>query len=165
MIFEAANSWLSSHEPLANLLLTLALSVLVGGASAWFSYRTAVRAARGSRVHQSALEISRYRQAWIDALRDDLAEFSGIAVIAYEGEPPREKIERMALLQMRIRMRMNRGDPDYVRLVRSIHGWTQNFGGHQPEMNDDEAAIVSISQDILKREWERLKADLRAADR
>jgi hypothetical protein len=163
--FEELNSWLIAHQTLVTLVATPVLSALVGGAAAWYSGQKVILSARTERIHQSAIEIARYRQAWIDALRDDLAEFSGITAVAFSGQPPIEKAERTAVLSMRIRMRMNRSDPEYHGLVETLFGENERYFLGKNESALQYAPIVDLSQDILKREWERLKCDLRAAEK
>ena len=160
---EDFNAWLVAHQPLVTLVATPILSLVVGWIAARYSARTVILSARTERVHQSALEIGRYRQAWIDALRDDLAEFAGISVVVHTAGPPAEKIERVAVLAMRIRMRMNRTDLDYLELVNTLTTQTENFllGSAAKKRG---GPIVLLSQNILKREWERLKSDLREAE-
>ncbi len=164
MTINDLNIWLKNHQLLVTLVATPALSFLVGGFAAWYTGKRAIFVARTERMHQSALEIARYRQAWIDALRDDLAEFAGVAAIAYKTEPPDDKIERISVLSMRIRMRMNRDDADYQLLVDTLtRENTQFFLGDNNQQNEG-VPLVVISQAILKREWERLKGDLQKAE-
>ena len=165
MSVEAFNHWLTSHQLLVTLVATPTLSLLVGGLAAWYSGRRVVLSARTERMHQSAIEISRYRQAWIDALRDDFAEFGGITAVQFNGPPPGDKVERVAVLAMRIRMRMNRSDADYNELVTTLTRDTEKYFLGQREAERTGQPIVSVSQGILKREWERLKADLREAEK
>lgn len=158
------NAWLVGHQLVVTLVVTPLLSILVGGTAAWYSGRKAIAFAHTERMHQSALEIARYRQAWIDALRDDIAEFGGITSIGYAASPPVDKVERVSVLAQRIRMRMNRSDPDYVELTTSLTGMLEHFMAKGDRQHPSGKPIVPLSQDILKREWERLKADLRESD-
>ena len=62
-------------------------------------------------------------------------------------------------------MRMNRSDADYNELVTTLTRDTEKYFLGQREAERTGQPIVSVSQGILKREWERLKADLREAEK
>lgn len=159
------SNWLSANELLASLIILPIISALVGGIAAWFSAKRAIASERASRTHRSAIEIAGYRQAWIDALRDDLSEFSGLTNVAHVDNVTPENIERVSILCMRIQFRMNRDDPDYHDLMKILHGSVEAYFLKKPFRETGIAPNGPIAQQILKREWERLKADLREADR
>ena len=59
---------------------------------------------------------------------------------------------------------MNKYDPDYKKLQEICGNYMQSAGNESPDGSDisfDEELEI-VSQRILKREWERLKSDLRA---
>jgi hypothetical protein len=161
--FDEFNNWLVDHQLLVTLVVTPIVAAVVGAAATWYSGRRNLLAARTERMHQAAVEIARYRQAWIDSLRDDLSEYAGIIAMTYIGAPPVERAERIAMLAMRIRMRMNRDDPDYQRLTEVLSRDLERFLLGKRDEQEEGEALVPVSQLILKREWERLKADLREA--
>jgi len=158
------SNWLSANELLASLIILPIVSALVGGFAAWISAKRAIASERANRSHRSAIEIGSYRQAWIDALRDDLSEFTGLTAVAYVNDVPPEKVERVSILRMRIQFRMNREDPDYEVLIKSLDASLEALFLKKPFIENGIAPIGPIAQRILKWEWERLKVDLREAD-
>lgn len=156
----AINSWLSANQ----LLVTFVIMPLVSAIAAWYSAKKAVSMSRVERMHQSNLEIARFRQAWINELRDDLSEFSGLSSVAYRDQMPIEKVERVSVLAMRIRMRMNRNDPDYDRLTTALTEMTRAYflGKDHADMVGE--PLVPLAQAILKREWDRVKSEIRTAE-
>ncbi len=164
-MFEELSAWLIEHQLLVTLVATPLLSLVIGGAAAWYSSRKALASAQTERMYQSAIEIGRYRQAWIDALRDDLAEYAGITTVAHLDVPPPEKVERAAVLAQRIRLRVNRSDSDYAELTATLTAMLEQYLLKSENQITRVKPIVPLSQAILKREWERLKADLRKAEK
>jgi phosphate/sulfate permease len=161
---EATLGLVLKYQLLISLVLSPIISLIIAAVAAWYSAKRAIASERFGRMHQSALEIAKYRQAWIDGLRDDLAEFAGVTSIARVGVLPADKAERVAVLSMRIRMRMNRVDQDYQDLVSTLANDTERFFLGTKEQQVSTKPLVYVAQQILKREWERLKSDLRGAD-
>ena len=58
---------------------------------------------------------------------------------------------------------MNTEDDDYLELVSCLYSYLDYKNLTIEERWQFNAPLVSVSQRILKREWERLKADLNAA--
>jgi len=105
--------------------------------------------------------VSNHRQAWINALRDDLAAFFTATDVLYQGGDARKPEEQQkarndAILAYRkILMRLNMNEHLHLQLEKSleslllVHGETSNRG--------DLAATVTLARVILKREWEVTK--------
>ncbi len=157
-------SWLNENQLLVTLILTPILSLIVAAVSAWYSTKRALSAERLARRHQSILEISKFRQEWINSLRNDLAQFNGLALF----DKSDEQWHQMAMLISRIKLRMNPNDEDYNDFSRVIANVIDRAGKSEAEKaieiegkyhnaGDD---LIEIGQRILKREWERLKSDL-----
>jgi hypothetical protein len=131
-------------------------------------------------------KISEFRQAWIDALRNDISELLGILTLLYQTNTAASKEEkhRIALLigtlNSRILLRMNMAETE-SKSVRdalfAVHQaadsviavasgldssntaeWTAKTaqGLHSLKAAKDEA--LKASQTLLKNEWERVKA-------
>lgn len=107
--------------------------------------------------------ISNHRQAWINALRDDLAAFfSTIDIIHFtkttfaEGAEAtslieQQRIQNDALLKYRkILMRLNMNEPLHQNLEKSLGSLLtiRNLAVHQDEI----AEAVALARTILKRE-------------
>ncbi|HBZ45136.1 MAG TPA: hypothetical protein DEO85_14010 [Maritimibacter sp.] len=103
------------------------------------------------------LKLSEFRQKWIDELRDDLALYTARTWSSDLQESEAAKTEQI-LTQARIRMRMNPEDPDYESLIASLQNPVAD-----PSKNRE--ALYVIGQRILKREWDRLKADVNATEK
>jgi hypothetical protein len=109
--------------------------------------------------------VSANRQAWINALRDELAELFELLVWQFHLRPgtyggeeghryEAEKRSRIRLLINKIRLRLNPNESDTQVLLGGLEA-LQSFD----ESNFDELmeTAVSKSQDILKAEWKRVK--------
>lgn len=146
-------------EVLAILFAATALSAVVLGpiVSLW-------AARRQSRV----TVLSSNRQAWINTLRDLLAEcmaISGFIHIAdWSGRKQSEfdeKMERFALVVSKIRLMLNPKEQDHKRL----DGMLGELMNSMRSLNEKDAFkgaqimkdFVPLTQTILKREWERVK--------
>ena len=126
----------------------------------------------------AATVLSGNRQRWIDQLRDQLAEFvsqlgavwviratwhgewnKGLAPIA--ADPARlEKMQRLLLVQWKIRLMLNPTEPDHQELYRAVEAALQRL--REERSDEDETAtdverIAKLGQAILKREWQRVK--------
>jgi hypothetical protein len=113
--------------------------------------------------------ISNHRQAWINALRDDLAEFfKSLETMNYtirdylqNSEPNEEKrrTARVAVLFVyeRIRLRLNRVEKMHIELERKLRAFLDN---PISEMLADRTKIdeaADLARRVLKTEWETTK--------
>lgn len=131
------------------------------------------------------LKTSEFRQAWIDALREDLAKFLGAArafaraveeVHAFgthykEKAPLRIGDDKIGDLRYqaaetlsRIRLRLNPDEPEHeellrllVKAVRTQNETLANGGAAQPTLDAIEDAN-EYARPVLKKEWKRVKA-------
>lgn len=131
------------------------------------------------------LKTSEFRQAWIDALREDLAKFLGAARAfaraveevhtfgpGHKEEVPLRiddaKISELryqaAETLSRIRLRLNPDEPEHeellrllVKAVRMQNEVLANGGAVQLTLNAIEAAN-EYARPVLKKEWKRVKA-------
>ncbi len=115
--------------------------------------------------------LSANRQAWINALRDLIAECmstSGLIHLAdWSNRSQAEfeaKMERLTFLISKIRLMLNPKEEDHQRLVELLSTLLKSLGGRMAgDPKDAEAGskaikeLVPLSQAILKREWERVK--------
>lgn len=113
--------------------------------------------------------VSNHRQAWINALRDDLAEFSkaleamGYAVRDYlqnsekfDGKRREAKVALLFVFQ-RIRLRLNRTEDLHIQLEQKLREFLDNPILEQLEDRTKIDATIDLSRIILKREWEVIK--------
>ena len=127
----------------------------------------------------AASVLSTNRQRWIDTLRESLADLlaqlatvsvikatwqekwdKGIGPIA--ADPSRlEKLQRLVLVQFRIRLLLNPTEPDHQELYRAIEQAILRLREERSVEAETEADVETISklgQAILKREWRRVKS-------
>lgn len=128
--------------------------------------------------------ISPMRQAWINNLRDAIAEFLATAEKAafqyyksnetdLDKKKARQKIyERLAHIEAKIKLMINPDESDHTELLNKIAAlkdWSGDNELSYEEMADQDEgelsnfekrqqAIVDISRKILKEEWEVVKA-------
>jgi len=107
------------------------------------------------------VKLAEMRQAWINALRDDMAAFQSLGITP--GLDPENQPE-FYRLGTRIELHMNPDDLEYSELERCLHA----FLGAETQRKKYEANrdYVAVCQRILKREWDVLKAEVKhiAAD-
>ena len=102
------------------------------------------------------LEIAKLREKWIDDLRSEMVEFSGC--ISDEELSEEIKIKQFVHFN-KILLLMNPKDPNFGELEDLMLAMTERDN----EVFDPKphVAFVKLCQLILKREWEKLKSDLR----
>jgi hypothetical protein len=128
---------------------------------------------------------SEFRQAWIDALREDLSKFLGAArafaraveILHQFGPDYKNKValtlseEKISDLRYqasetlcRIQLRLNPSEAEHVELLRLLrraideqNSMLRSGGGIDPTMKAIEPA-TEYAQPVLKKEWERVKS-------
>lgn len=116
--------------------------------------------------------LSSNRQAWINTLRDLIAEYISITGLMHAGDWSSrteiefdQKMERLALLRSKVRLMLNPSEDDHQRLGQILGDLLLTMGGRAAAGNKRDAQkaralvedLVPLSQSILKREWERVK--------
>jgi hypothetical protein len=115
--------------------------------------------------------ISNHRQAWINALREDLAAFfTAVDVIHFRTAMPaqggdtnnleeQQKAQNDVLLAYRkILMRLNVNEPLHQQLEKSLESLLIVHG--KPANQQAVASTVTLARTVLKREWEVTKYGL-----
>lgn len=122
-----------------------------------------------SAVVSHLVAISNHRQKWIDALRDDLADFAKsleamrYAFLDYTKDSQKYENQnreaRIALLfiYQRIKLRLNRTEDLHIALETKLRAFLDNplLERLEDQSNIDE--MIDLSRIILKREWEVVK--------
>lgn len=131
-----------------------------------------------SRRQINANVVSTNRHKWISELRDRTAELialmTAVVVVrsrwhgpwnrglaAVEQNPALlEKIERIVLVQWKIRLLLNPTEPDSIELLAAMkEGFKHLQNDHWDEQGMEEIIerITRMTQEILKSEWHRVK--------
>ena len=111
--------------------------------------------------------ISPIRQKWIDDLRNTIVELlakSHHYCISGTEDREDEEYYRIIELEMKITLLINSKEDDHNKLLDNIKEMLTNLykGGIKSETLfwEKHNEIIKISQNILKREWERVKNDI-----
>jgi hypothetical protein len=133
------------------------------------------------RNRQSAdIRIAEMRQLWIDDLRQHLAQFSEEtfqAISLSREEKPAYHL-KIVYLRSYIRLKLNTKEEKHQTLMRAISDVieiTNRFVGHQHDRSEDGkhlsdynnalARLNTVSDEVLKEEWSRVKAEIRSSTR
>jgi hypothetical protein len=162
MVVSANPSTLSAFAACISALVAL----VVAATTPFVSFAVAKRQIR-------ATVISTNRQAWINALRDDLAEMLELAIAYFylrdgtlSGEEgfkyPYEQRTRLRRLENRIRLRLNPDEPPHQELLLLLIEVRRLSVAHDADDGESfeqamELAIVK-AQEILRSEWLRVKS-------
>jgi hypothetical protein len=161
------NGWIAAHLPLVvsvgipllTLFVTVVVSYFTTRANSKVQTRITaenIRAQTLQRELSHQLKLADFRQAWINDQRDDLALYTARTWSKTLNEGV-EAEKDMVMAQARILMRMDVKDPDYKLLSAALSSPIASEA-------TDGKALFEVGQRILKREWDRLKDDLRAVD-
>jgi len=117
-----------------------------------------VRANRDRRVH-----IADKRQDWINDLRDTISEYLAICSVVVdmkEDDNIDEKVERYTFLIRKISLMLNPNEKKSKELFDKIEEMKEflMMRGEQWEFENLSDKITSVTQKILKEEWERVKS-------
>jgi hypothetical protein len=107
--------------------------------------------------------ISRNRQDWINTLRISISEFISLCIILSKVNEhivnsAEDKWERFFALRSKISLLINPKEDDHQQLDELIEKATQFILNNNKEgFRNIRREIIKLSQQILKREWERVK--------
>jgi hypothetical protein len=121
----------------------------------------------------SASTITTSRQQWINNLRETISDFLakantvyGLAKNHYANEQSILRIEQLAQLNYKIHLLINPNEEDHSKLARLVDYISSSLNKLAKtedidlihEVGDKQEELIKLSQQILKREWERVKA-------
>jgi len=156
--------------PILSLLVAL-LAVFVGPAISLRIAKQQLRASSDLANNQirSALEASSkqitapMRQAWINSLRDLLAELTSSALHYYVAgfeERTDKEYQRLTFLQSKVGLMLNPNEEDHQRLeelVGKMINSIQYERGKPDEFPESHVQVTALSRTVLKREWHVIK--------
>ena len=158
MSFNAINDWLSAHELLVFSLMIPFVSAIVAFFSSWYSTRRVIKSESQRQEFERLMKISEFRQTWINTLRDNLAEFQSYGILP-NSEPHKKR--DFYKLGTKIELLMNPEDSNYPKLEKYLYEFLEASESAVEQKYAINAGYVKLCQDILKVEWDRLKAELK----
>jgi hypothetical protein len=147
-------------------LVVAALAVFVGP---FISSRIARKQVMSSLEVANKQITAPMRQAWINSLRDLLAELSSSALHYYvSGFEDRrdQEYQRLSHLEHKVQLMLNPKEEDHKKLEQLIHQMIASIERGKEGDNDFAAthpAVMELSRQVLKREWNRVKAPIELA--
>jgi len=157
MSIDTISTWIDSHKLLVVSIIIPVASAVLAALSSWYSTRRALKTERERLNFQAKLKVNEFRQSWINDLRDTMSEFQSYGVLP-DGDPSQEK--EFYRLGTKIELLMNPKDPDFGKLQQYLYAFLHTSDGDAIDKYGVNAEFVATCQGILKREWDRLKADL-----
>lgn len=152
------SQWLEDHRLLVISVVVPLFSALVAALAAWYSTRRTLKTEQEKMQLQTKLKVNEFRQNWINDLRDTMAEFQSYA-ISPDADPAQER--EFYRLGTKVELLMNPRDPDFEELQELMYAFLHTSTGDINDKYSHNTPYVSLCQRILKREWERLKSDLK----
>ncbi len=147
-------------------LIVAALAVVVGPSVSFIIARRQVRASLEASNKQITAPM---RQAWINKLRELLAELTSSALhycaAGFEERTDKE-YQRVTLLEAHIGLMLNSSEDDHQRLealIRRMVNEIQYEKGKKDTFPDVHTEVMALSRTILKREWDRVKQPMMVA--
>lgn len=149
---------------LTNIIIaaTALVAVIVGPIVSLYVARRQIRAS----------VVSTNRQAWINSLRDAIADFMTAEQIVFlskntgffNNADAEKAFEKMILLVYRIRLLVNSKEPNHTKLLELLRKESEELAKalssqpneHNKRQSYDEE-IITLAQIILKKEWVRVK--------
>jgi hypothetical protein len=157
---QPATLWL----PVLSLIIA-ALAVFVGP---FITLRIGRKQIELSRRIASKQIVAPMRQAWINELRNKVAELSGSALHYWNtgfDDRKDEEVKRIWQLEEEIKLMINPIEEDHKKLVETVRQllWAMQRGVAMNAAEDFSTAritMTAISQKIFKQEWNRIKDDI-----
>ena len=155
-------------------LVVAALAVFVGPLTGWLVARAQIRAASCQATEQISATllvankqiVAPMRQAWINSLRDLLAELLSSLMHYYlAGFEDRSDLEykQLQMLEHKLQLMLNPKEEDHVRLEDTIRDMVlalQSEPGFSPAFMEHHSDATRRARAVLKREWDRVKDPL-----
>ena len=160
MTIEHLKNWL----PILSLIVA-ALAVFVGPFISWIVSRK--QSETSIRISNKQI-IAPMRQAWINSFRDLVAELLGKCAHYWSaGFEEREDAEYRHITELihRLELFINRNEKDHSHLIDEVRRMESELSkGSSQETDhkfwDAHLKVKQVAQDILKREWNRVKKEI-----
>ena len=113
---------------------------------------------RTERKLAAELKLVEFRQQWIENLRADFSEFLSMASMADEEFKDWEALTAAAI---KIQLAMNPKDKAYPEIIRLVNLVIAQMVADTDKQSKSAEKLALLMQATLKREWDRLKVDLK----
>ena len=158
-------------------LVVAALAVFVGPLVSWLVAKRQVTSslAVADRQLKASLAVANkqvtapMRQAWINSLRDLLAELTSSSLhyhVAGFEERRDDEYRRLTLLEHKVAMMLNPFEDDHKeleKLVRRMISALERGREGEVDLPDLHQAVMDLSRQIFKREWNRVRDNIELA--
>jgi hypothetical protein len=148
-------------------LIVAAFAVFVGPL---ISMRIARRQVISSVQVANKQIIAPMRQAWINSLRDLLAELTSSTRHFFfrpgVKDQTGEAYRRLELLEHKVQLMLNPNEEDHRKLEDLIRNMIASMQGGKESAGDfmkAYVAVIKLSREVLKREWDRVKGPIEMA--
>ncbi|MBL4617697.1 MAG: hypothetical protein JKY46_08360 [Robiginitomaculum sp.] len=128
------------------------VSVIIAGGAVYISYHTTSKQIR----MQAKMKIADLRQEWIHQLREAMAQFQSFAVTPDLSHQYQQEFYRYGT---KIELLMNNADRDYKNLQDCMYNLLEAISIEEKYKANPK--YIEVCQEIIKREWETLKKNLR----
>ena len=157
--------WLDSNKLIVFSLIIPLVSIAGAAITSRYSVNRAIRSQETERNMQRVIKLAEFRQNWIDELRFEFSQFLGFIFGGHRISS--DEMTEFNLVFSKILLRMNHDDPDFVLLMNEMNKAMDNLKDPLNGTNNPNKSSVSLQVlmgKILKREWNRLKSDLRDSE-
>ena len=148
-------------------LIVAALAVIVSPTVSWCVAQRQIRSALEASNKQI---VAPMRQAWINKLRELLAELTAntmhARVVGGITNRTDEDNKRLFLLLGHIQLMLNPNEDDHKNLemlMQKVVGELRNENGTHDKLSALRCDLLALSRKILKREWDRVRKPMSAA--
>jgi hypothetical protein len=147
-----------SYQWIITTVLVPIISAAIGAIAAIIAGRYLKKNEDKRRSFEGTLKVAEFRQQWINDLRNTMAEYQSYGILP-GFDPSKER--KFYELGTKIELLMNPNDRDFANLQGILYQFLESAEGDKIDKYQNNAEFVAICQGILKREWERLKQDLK----
>lgn len=145
-------------------ILSLAIAALAVFIGPMISLRIAKRQVKSSLEVANKQITAPMRQAWINNLRDLLAELTSSALhyfVAGFEDRKDEEYQRLTFLEEKVRLMLNAKEEDHKQLEQLIRRMVVALEVGRKEGQQEfvaaHPAVIDLARQVLKREWNRIK--------
>lgn len=136
-------------------LVGIIVSLVVGFTGLYISFQNSKKTIFINSVTAS-------RAKWIDTLRNNIAEYCGLAFQIFQStiEEKLKKMDRLQQLRFLIKLQLNRSDSFDLLVIEKIDSISYHVYDDSRDVTESEInLLINLTQDLLKLEWEGVKEE------